>query len=205
MMKSLTLLLMTLIFNQGKLSEDDKRVLGLPPPGSLRSPSGILRGQTNDESFIQNIQLSPVLMHPSHTLRDISYFNDFRTFKVKTTKAKSQRRLSAFGNRNTFPASLWGKSESASLAFSYKSTKDERLTNQRRLSAFGKIGLQMPFGVSPNERLTAFGDKNTKDERLKGQGHLSAFGHTGLFIALGVSPDERLASLGDINPKGEKT
>jgi hypothetical protein len=208
MMKSLTLLLMTLIFkNQGKLSEDEKRVRDLPPPGSLRSPSGTLRGKTktNDESFIQNIQLSPVLMHPSQKpLRDISCFKDFRTFKVKITKAKSQRRLSAFGNRNTLLASLWGKSESASLAFSYKSTKDERLKNQRRLSAFGKISLQMPFGASPNERLASLGDKNTKDERLKGQGHLNAFGHTGLFIALGISPDERLASLGDINLKDEK-
>ena len=105
-------------------------------------------------------------MLPSHALRDISCLNDFRTFKVKITKAKSQRHLSAFGNRSTLLASLRGKSESASLAFSYKSTKDERLKNQRRLSAFGKISLQMPFGVSPNERLASLGDINLKDEKI---------------------------------------
>ena len=135
-MKSLTLLLMTLIFkNQGKLSKDNKRVPGLAPPGSLRSPSGTLRGKTNDESFAQNTQLSLVLMLPSHTLRNISCFNDFKTLKSKSQKirrfatlsykSKKLERLKAwpFGPRNFVSGPFGLKAESASLRSATKALK----------------------------------------------------------------------------------
>jgi hypothetical protein len=94
MMKSLTLLLTTLIFkNQGAPQKMKNERCAYPPSVSLRSPSGTLRGKTNDESFIQNIQLSPVLMLPSQKpLRDISCFKDFKTLKSKAPQCLRQQK-----------------------------------------------------------------------------------------------------------------
>ena len=63
---------MTGIFNERRGYHKMTSECCIAPPGSLRSPSGTLRGTTKDESFAQNTQLSPVLMLPSHALRDIS-------------------------------------------------------------------------------------------------------------------------------------
>lgn len=99
----------------------------------LRAPFGA-KPKTNDESFIQNIQLSPVLMLPSQKpLRDISCFNDFRTLKSKSQKLKP-------------PSGQASKAKSASLALSYKSLK-ARASNPRHLSSFGYRGFFLaPFG-----------------------------------------------------------
>ena len=135
MMKSLMQLQMTLTSkSQGeKQKTTGERGVYCPPPGSLRLPSGTLRGKTNDESFIQNIQLSPVLMLPSHTLRDISCFNDFKTLKSKSQKLKP-------------PSGQASKAKSASLALSNKSLK-ARASNPRHLSSFGYRGFSLaPFG-----------------------------------------------------------
>lgn len=71
----------------------------IAPPGSLRSPSGTLRGKTNDESFIQNIQLSSVLMLPSQKpLRDISIVcENPKTFRGTSLRSASLVSPQPFG------------------------------------------------------------------------------------------------------------
>ena len=71
----------------------------IAPPGSLRSPSGTLRGKTNDKSFIQNIQLSPVLMLPSQKpLRDISRVcENPKIFRVASLRLASLVSQQPFG------------------------------------------------------------------------------------------------------------
>ena len=70
----------------------------IAPPGSLRSPSGTLRGTTKDESFAQNTQLSPVLMLPSHTLRDISIVcENPKIFRVASLRLASLVSQQPFG------------------------------------------------------------------------------------------------------------
>ncbi len=140
---------------------------------ALRAPFG---AKTNDESFANYTQLSPVLM-PSLALRDISCLNDFRTFKVKITKAKKPKRLSAFGNKNTLNASHRGKGESASLAFSHKNTKDERPKSKPIWVSpppGPETSFLTPSGEVSRAHLATLGDKSTKDERLKGQGRFAS-------------------------------
>jgi hypothetical protein len=131
-----------------------------PPPGSLRSPSGTLRGKTNDESFAQNTQLSPVLMLPSHTLRDISCFNDFKILKSKSQKikrfaalsykSKKLERLKAwpFGPRYFVSGPFGLKAESASLTLSYKSLKDERLKGVKTFKVLKSKGASVPSATN---------------------------------------------------------
>ena len=129
-----------------------------PPPGSLRLPSGTLRGKTNDESFIQNIQLSPVLMLPSQTtLRDISCFNDFKTLKSKSQKLKP-------------PSGQASKAKSASLALSNKSIK-ARASNPRHLSSFGYRGFFLdPLRVDLSSASLRSETKALKMKGLKAKG-----------------------------------
>ena len=190
-MKRLTLLQMTLTSKSqgGKQKTTNERDAYCPPPGSLRSPSGTLRGKTNDESFIQNIQLSPVLMLPSHTLRDISCFNDFKTLKSKSQKLKPPSGQTS--KAKALRCAQLQKHKSESL----KPKAPQFLRSQRLFSG--------PFGVSLTSASLRSETKALKMKGLKGQGHLSAFGHTSLLIALGSNPDERLAPLGDISLKDE--
>lgn len=71
----------------------------IAPSVSLRSPSGTLRGKTNDESFIQNIQLSPVLMLSSQKpLRDISRVcENPKIFRVASLRLASLVSQQPFG------------------------------------------------------------------------------------------------------------
>ena len=71
----------------------------IAPPGSLRSPSGTLRGKTKDESFAQNTQLSPVLMLPSQKpLRDISIVcENPKTFRGTSLRSASLVSPQPFG------------------------------------------------------------------------------------------------------------
>lgn len=72
----------------------------IAPSVSLRSPSGTLRGKTNDESFAQNTQLSPVLMLPSQKpLRDISRVcENPKTFRVASLRLASLVSQQPFGD-----------------------------------------------------------------------------------------------------------
>lgn len=90
---------MTGIFNE---REDYHKITSeccIAPPGSLRSPSGTLRGKTKDESFAQNTQLSPVLMLPSQKpLRDISRVcENPKIFRVASLRSASLVSQQPFG------------------------------------------------------------------------------------------------------------
>ena len=122
----------------------------------LRAPFGA-KPKTNDESFIQNIQLSPVLMLPSHTLRDISCFNDFKTLKSKSQKLKP-------------PSGQASKAKSASLALSNKSIK-ARASNPRHLSSFGYRGFFLdPLRVNLSSASLRSETKALKMKGLKAKG-----------------------------------
>lgn len=118
---------------------------GAPAPSGLAllafgHPSG---HKTNDESFAQNAQLSPVLMPPSHTLRDLSCFNGFKSQSPLGGDSKPFGHVSfTYGPRK-------GKGKSASLRSARKAQKMKGLKAKRRLSAFGKLSLNYgPSGQS---------------------------------------------------------
>jgi hypothetical protein len=89
---------MTLISNERHDYHKMTSECCIAPPGSLRSPSGTLRGKTKDESFAQNTQLSPVLMLPSHALRDISIVcENPKTFRGTSLRSASLVSPQPFG------------------------------------------------------------------------------------------------------------
>lgn len=94
---------MTGIFNERHDYHKMTSECCIAPPGSLRSPSGTLRGKTNDESFIQNIQLSSVLMLPSQKpLRDISIVcENPKIFRVASLRLASLVSQQPFGTTLT--------------------------------------------------------------------------------------------------------
>lgn len=140
-MKNLMRRLMTLIFNIGGISHNNKRVQYLSAPfGSASLTFGSPSGQNQRRKLRKLHSAFPVLMLPSHTLRDISC----------AWKSKTKEHLSAFGHLGFLSGPFGPQPESASLAFSQISTKDEKLKNQKRLSAFGQISSNYdPFGSNP--------------------------------------------------------
>lgn len=90
---------MTLIYNERHDYRKMTSECCIAPPGSLRSPSGTLRGTTKDESFAQNTQLSPVLMLPSQKpLRDISRVcENPKIFRVASLRSASLVSQQPFG------------------------------------------------------------------------------------------------------------
>jgi hypothetical protein len=90
---------MTLISNERHDYHKMTSECCIAPPGSLRSPSGTLRGKTKDESFAQNTQLSPMLMLPSQKpLRDISRVcENPKTFRGTSLRSASLVSPQPFG------------------------------------------------------------------------------------------------------------
>ncbi len=171
MMKNSTQRLMTLIFNQGGVSPDYKRVPCLSAPSGLASLAfGHPSGQNQRRKLRKLHSAFPVLMLPSHALRDISC----------AWKSKTKEHLSAFGHLDFLSGPFGPQPESASLAFSQISTKDEKLKNQKHLSAFGQISSNYdPFGSNSRAPHCVRQNKQ-KTKVLKGvkaQKHLSTFGY----------------------------
>lgn len=153
---------------------------GVNAPSGLASlafghPSG---HKTKDESFVQNTQLSSVLMLPSQNpLRDISIVcENPKTFRVASLRSASS------GSRNPSGVVLPSASlRSARKAQKMKGLKAKALRcaqlNKPKIQKLKVKGASVPSAKQallttpaghPLERLTAFGEISTKDERLKG-------------------------------------